>query len=159
MTAFETTIPVSLVPGSKSMDREAALPPDGRAIPFGMNGGVSEHYGFTPETELPSTIDYLIASIGGCLIGTFAGSLRRAKVPVSPEALTATATGHVSSGDDGVLVLRKVVLNYTLELDDEHHAAAQEVAGAYANNCPNARSVMPAIEIETELELGSPVAA
>ena len=159
MSEFDTTVPLRLIPGSKSLDREATLPPDGRRLAFGMHGAVAEHYGQTPPEPLPSTLDYLVASVGGCLIGTFAGSLRRARVPVTPETLTATATGHVSSDEDGVLVLRSIRLAYRLELDEEHRAAAEDVHAGHAGRCPNARSVSPAIAIETDLEIASPVAA
>ena len=160
MSSFETTVPLGLVPGSKSLDRVATLPPNDATIEFGMHGGVADHYKAVATNPLPSTIDYLTASIGGCLIGTFAGSLLRARVPVVPaEALSGVATGQVESDEDGVLVLRRVTVSYTLELDEEHRAAAEEVHAAHAARCPNARSVSPAIEIVTELEINSPVAA
>jgi uncharacterized OsmC-like protein len=157
--SFETTVPLRLTPGSKSLDRQAELPPHGDVIEFGMHGGVAEHYKATPQNPLPSTIDYLTASIGGCLIGTFAGSLMRARIPVSPDALTGTAVGLVEAEDDGVLVLKRVTLTYALELPEEYRAGAEEVLAAHAGRCPNARSVSPAIEIVTELEITSPVTA
>lgn len=93
MTAFETTMPVRLAPDSRTLEREVDLPPAGQTITFGAHGDVARHYGM-PEgaPEGPTTLDYLVASVGGCLIGTFAGSLRRAKVPVGRTGLTATAT-------------------------------------------------------------------
>ena len=160
MTAFETSIPVRLTPTSKTFDREAVLPPHGDLIRFGAHGAVAEHYG-TPDTAepLPSTIDYLVASVAGCLIGTFGGSLRRAKVRVPPSALTAVATGSVASDEDNVLRLRRITVDYTLELPEEHRAAAEEVHAAHAGRCPNARSVAGAIEIVTTLDIVQPVAA
>ena len=159
MSAFEISVPVRLMAGSASLDREADLPPDGRTVAFGMHGDVAEHYKAAPPQPLPSTLDYLVATIGGCLIGTFAGSLKRARIPVSPETLAATATGTVSSDDDGVLVLRRVEVVYTLALPDEHRAGAEQVHAGHASRCPNARSVSPSIEIVTELGITSPVAA
>jgi organic hydroperoxide reductase OsmC/OhrA len=159
VSAFEITIPVRLTPGSKSLDREADLPPGGETVSFGLHGALADHYKARPANPLPSTLDYLVAAIGGCLIGTFAGSLKRARVPVSPDTLSGTATGLVEADDDGVLVLRRVEVSYALELPDDHRAAAQEVHAAHAGRCPNARSVSPAIEIATELEIVSPVRA
>jgi uncharacterized OsmC-like protein len=158
MPAFTTTIPLRFVEGTRSLDREADLPPDGATIRFGMHGAVAEHYRAVATDPLPSTLDYLTASIGGCLIGTLAGSMLRARIPVRPEGLTATATGVVEPDADGVLVLRRVEVAYTVDLDEEHRAAAQEVHAAHAARCPNARSVSDAIEIVTTLELGTPVA-
>lgn len=158
MPAFETTVPLRLIPGSKSLDREATLEPNGEVIRFGMHGAVADHYKAVATDPQPSTLDYLTASIGGCLIGTFGGSLLRARVPVVPAAaLSGTATGIVEPDADGVLVLRKVVVSYTLQLDEEHRATAEEVHAGHASRCPNARSVSPSIEIATELEIVSPV--
>ncbi|HWH13507.1 MAG TPA: OsmC family protein [Miltoncostaeaceae bacterium] len=159
MPAFEVAIPLRMVPGSGSLDREADLPPDGATIRFGMHGPVAEHYRSAPKDPQPSTLDYLVASIGGCLIGTFAGSLLRARVPVSPDALSGTATGTVTPDEDGVLVLRRVHVAYVLRLDEEHRGAAEEVHAVHARRCPNARSVAPAITIATDLEIVAPVAA
>ena len=160
MTAFETSMPARLTPTSRVFDREVDLPPDGRTLHFGAHGAVAEHYGMPPGTpELPTTIDYLVASVAGCLIGTFAGSLRRAKVRVPPTALTATATGSVRSDEDNVLRLRRITLDYTLEVPEEHRETAEAVHAAHAARCPNARSVGGSIEVVTNLQIVQPVAA
>jgi len=159
MPAFDVSVPLRMIPGSKSLDREADLPPDETTIRFGMHGAVAAHYRAAPPRPLPSTLDYLVASIGGCLIGTFAGSLLRARVPVSPDALSGTATGTVEPDDDGVLVLRRVHVAYDLALDEEHRGAAEDVHAVHAARCPNARSVSPAIAIATDLHVRAPAAA
>lgn len=158
MTAFETSMPVRLTPTSKVLDREVDLPPEGRTIHFGAHGAVSEHYGMPPAPELPSTLDYLVASVAGCLIGTFAGSLRRARVRVAPTALTAIATGSVQSDEDNVLRLRRITVAYTLELPEEFCDEAEKVHAVHAGRCPNARSVGDSIDIVTNLEIVQPVA-
>ena len=156
MTAFETSMPVRLSPTSTVLDREVDLPPDGRTISFGAHGAVAEHYKMPPAPELPSTIDYLVGSVAGCLIGTFAGSLRRARVRIPPTALTGTATGAVESDDDGVLRLRRITVEYTLEIPEVDVALAEEVHAAHSSRCPNARSVSAAIEIVTKLRVVEP---
>lgn len=156
MTAFTTTMPVRLNAGSHTLDREVDLPPDGGTIHFGAHGGVAEHYKMTPKNPLPTTIDYLVASVAGCLIGTFAGSLMRARIPVSPTTLTGVVAGEVASDDDNVLRTRRITVDYTLELDEEHRAGAEEVHGMHASRCPNARSVGAAIEIVTNLTIVAP---
>ena len=50
-------------------------------------------------------------------------------------------------------------MDYTLELDEEHRATAEEVHAAHAARCPNARSVSDSIEIVTHLRIVQPVAA
>jgi organic hydroperoxide reductase OsmC/OhrA len=160
VTAFETTIPVRLTPTSKVFDREADIPYGG-TVHFGAHGGVAEHYKMPATAEpLPTTIDYLVASVAGCLIGTFAGSLRRAKVRVSPEALTGVATGSVESDEDNVLRLRRITVEYTLQLPEgEDRSTVEEVHAAHAGRCPNARSVGGCIDIVTTLRIAQPVTA
>jgi organic hydroperoxide reductase OsmC/OhrA len=160
MTTFQTTMPVRLSPTSKTLEREVDLPPDGQTIAFGAHGEVARHYGMPAGSpELPTTLDYLVASVGGCLIGTFAGSLRRAKVPVGRTGLTATATGSVASDEDGVLRMRSIALDYELVLPEQFHAAAEDVHAVHASRCPNARSVAAAIDVVTRLRLTTPDAA
>ncbi|WP_217913677.1 OsmC family protein [Miltoncostaea marina] len=159
MTAFETTMPVRLDPASATLDREVDVPPHGQTIRFGAHGAVAEHYRMRPSNPLPTTLDYLVASVAGCLIGTFAGSLKRARVPVSPATLDGTATGSVESDDDGVLRLRRITVRYALEVPAEHAAAAEEVHAAHAARCPNARSVGGSIEVVTELRVTQPAGA
>jgi organic hydroperoxide reductase OsmC/OhrA len=159
MPAFDISIPVRITPGTKSLDRQAELPPDGLVLDYGMHGDVADHYGAKAVNPLPSTLDYLTSSIAGCLIGTFTGSMLRAKIPVTPDKVTGTAIGSVVPDDDNVLRLRKVTVNYRVELDEEHREAAEEVHAMHAGRCPNARSVSPSIEIETNLELLQPTAA
>ena len=159
MSDFDNDIPLTLVPGSKALDRRAVLPPDDTTITFGMHGALCDHYNYTPDVQMPGTLDYLVASIGGCLIGTLAGSLRRARVRVEPHQLTATAHGHIAPDEEGILVLSKITMSYRLEVDEADRATAEEVHSAHVARCPNARSVMPSIEIDSALEIVSPVAA
>ncbi len=157
MPAFTTSAPLRLVSGSKSLDREATLEPNGDVLRFGMHGPVADHYKAKATDPQPSTIDYLAASIGGCLIGTFAGSLLRARIKCVPaDALTGVVHGEVVPDEDGVLNLQAVRVDYTLALDEEQRAAAQEVHDAHAARCPNARSVTPAIAIETTVTFTDP---
>ena len=34
-------------------------------IRFGVHGGIKKFYGVEPEEEVPATLDYLVASVGG----------------------------------------------------------------------------------------------
>lgn len=47
--------------------RIAYLPPEERAVAFGVHGAIAAHYGVTAEVSSPqaTTIDYLIAAAGG----------------------------------------------------------------------------------------------
>jgi uncharacterized OsmC-like protein len=127
---------------------------DNREVTFGVPGWQGDHYGFEPGTveEHPGTLDYLVASVGGCLIGTLGGSLKARKIDTTGDRLTADAEGEVVVDDDGVLRLRRIKMLYHLKAPEEKRAAAERCVGMHAHYCPNARSVAAAIDIVCELD-------
>lgn len=134
--------------------RKARLHITGTDVTFGTPGWQGEHYGFPPGTaeDDPGTLDYLVASVAGCLIGTFGGALRARGIESAGDALTADALGEVVVDDDGVLRLRRIVVRYTLKAPESKRAAAERANEHHVAHCPNARSVAAAIEIVTELD-------
>lgn len=45
--------------------RHAWLPADTGPVDFGVHGAVAEHYGAKVDTEMATTLDYVIAATGG----------------------------------------------------------------------------------------------
>ena len=135
--------------------RRATLEMTGEEVLFGTPGWQGEHYGFDPSTieEHPGTLDYLVASVAGCLIGTFGGALKVRGIKSDGDALTADAEGEVIVDPDGVLRLRKITVVYHLRAPEDKRTAAERAHTHHAAHCPNARSVAAAIEIVTELDL------
>ncbi|MGD9697397.1 MAG: OsmC family protein [Thermoleophilia bacterium] len=134
--------------------RTATLETTGDEVTFGTPGWQGEHYGFDPDTlpRHPGTLDYLVASVGGCLIGTLGGALTARGITSSGDALTAEAVGDVVVDPDRVLRLRRIRVRYRLRAHEEQRAAAERAHAHHAAHCPNARSVAGAIEIVTELD-------
>ncbi len=68
--------------------------------------------------------------------------------------------GEVEETDDGVIVLRRVHVRYTLRADPGMLAdaakrqAIERVHGLHARKCPVARSIGGSVDITTELKLG-----
>jgi organic hydroperoxide reductase OsmC/OhrA len=135
--------------------RKAHLEITGEEVTFGVPGWQGEHYGFPPGTaeDNPGTLDYLVASVAGCLIGTFGGALKARGIDSAGDALTAEADGEVVVDPDGVLRLRRIDVRYRLRAPEDKHEAAQRAHAHHARHCPNARSVAAAIEVDTELDL------
>ena len=134
--------------------RKAVLEMTGTDVTFGVPGWQGEHYGFPPGSvpEYPGTLDYLVASVAGCLIGTFGGTLKARGITVTGDDLVADAIGEVGVDDDNVLRLRRIIVRYTLKAAPEHREAAERCNSIHAHHCPNARSVAAAIDIVTELD-------
>jgi uncharacterized OsmC-like protein len=135
--------------------RKAVLELTGDEVTFGTPAWQGEHYGFQPGPHdgFPGTLDFLVASVGGCLIGTFGGALKARGIKSDGDSLTAHADGEVVVDPDKVLRLRKIVVEYTLKADESQREAAERAHAHHAAHCPNARSVAAAIEIETRLNL------
>jgi uncharacterized OsmC-like protein len=134
--------------------RKAVLETTGDEVTFGTPGWQGEHYGFEPGTVPvhPGTLDYLVASVGGCLIGTLGGALKARGIDSTGDRLTADAVGEVVVDPDGVLRLRSIAIRYTLRAPEDKRAAAERANDCHAAACPNARSVAAAIAITTELD-------
>ena len=134
--------------------RKAVLEITGDEVTFGTPGWQGEHYGFAPGTvpEHPGTLDYLVASVAGCLIGTYGGALRARGIDSAGDRLTADAIGEVVVDHDGVLRLRSILVRYTLQAPEEKRESAERANAHHAAHCPNARSVAAAIDITTELD-------
>jgi uncharacterized OsmC-like protein len=133
--------------------RKARLEMTGTDVTFGVPGWQGEHYGFAPGSvpEYPGTLDYLVASVAGCLIGTYGGTLKARGITATGDDLVADAVGEVGVDDDNVLHLRRIIVTYTLKAAEEHREAAERCNSIHAHHCPNARSVAAAIDIETKL--------
>lgn len=138
----------------KAPIRKARLEMTGDEVTFGVPGWQGEHYGFPPGTveEHPGTLDYLVASVAGCLIGTFGGALKARGITATGDQLTADAVGEVVVDDDGVLRLRQITVTYHLKVAADQQSVAERVNAAHAKYCPNARSVAAAIDIVTEVD-------
>ncbi len=49
----------------KPPERRALIEGFEEPIEFGVHGGIKHFYGLEPDRELPSTLDHMIAAVGG----------------------------------------------------------------------------------------------
>jgi uncharacterized OsmC-like protein len=81
------------------------------------------------------------------------GALEARQIAASGDRLTAVARGEVEV-EDGVLVLRRIHVTFTLkEVAADKVAAAERAHEVYKPKCPVYRSLHQAIDITTELKL------
>jgi uncharacterized OsmC-like protein len=134
--------------------RLAYLPAEENPIAFGVHSEVAEHYGVEPAQYPPhaTTLDYVVAAAGGWLAGTFAGALEARQIEVDPERYEVEAIGEIET-NDGVLVIKRITVDYRLAIPDERRADVERVHEIHARFCPVARSLAGAIDISTRLEL------
>jgi organic hydroperoxide reductase OsmC/OhrA len=73
-------------------------------------------------------------------------------VKVDRDSFEVEAEGEVVK-EDGVLVIRRIVVRYRLRVPEDSRALAERVHGFHMRACPVARSLEGGIEVGTELEL------
>jgi organic hydroperoxide reductase OsmC/OhrA len=134
--------------------RWAYIPAEGEPIPFGVHSEVAEHYGVSAEEEEPhaTTLDYLVAAAGGWLLGTFKGALAARQVSFEEDSLYADTIGEVET-ENKVLVLKRIKQALHLSAEEKDRETIERVVEVYEDSCPVARSIKPAIEITSELDL------
>jgi uncharacterized OsmC-like protein len=86
------------------------------------------------------------------MLGTFGGALEARKIDASNGRLTADARGEVES-EDGVLVIRRIHVEFTIRASDEQRQMVERVHGFYAAKCPVYRSLQAAIQITSSFVL------
>jgi len=116
-------------------------------IRMGVNGGIAEFFKVKPDEPLASTLDYVVAAVGGCMTGTLAGALEARGINTDPEKLEATAEGQLEEVD-GKLLLTRVTVKYRIKVPKDRRAAAERALEHHENSCPVSESVKRGISVE-----------
>jgi uncharacterized OsmC-like protein len=114
---------------------------------MGVNGGVAEFFKVQPAEPLPSTLDYVVAAVGGCLTGTLAGALEGRGISTAPEKLEAVAEGRLEE-IDGKLLLTHIVVSYRIKVAKAQREATERALQHHADRCPVSESVKRGITVE-----------
>jgi uncharacterized OsmC-like protein len=133
--------------------RRAYLPSEAEPVHFSVHGAIAEHYfkGSIPDLEPhATTLDYIVASAAGWLVGTFGGALEARQIPAGEGLLSGDATGEVEK-EEGVLVIRRIHVTLRLKTDQANREVADRVAGMFHDRCPVYRTLKPAIAMTTDL--------
>jgi uncharacterized OsmC-like protein len=86
------------------------------------------------------------------MLGTFGGALEVRKIDASDGRLNADARGEVEN-EDGVLVIRRIHVEFTLRAPENVRDIIARVHGFYADKCPIYRSIHRAIDITSSYVL------
>ena len=86
------------------------------------------------------------------MVGTFGGALEARKIDASGGRLIAKVRGEIES-EDGVLVIRRIHIEFSLKAPEEQRATIDRVHGFFAEKCPIYRSLRAAIQITSAYTL------
>jgi uncharacterized OsmC-like protein len=87
------------------------------------------------------------------MLGTFAGALDARKIDAKQGRLTADVRGEIEPNEDGVLVIRRVHVQFHLQAPESARETVDRVHGVYKEKCPVYRTLRPAMEITSACEL------
>ncbi len=87
------------------------------------------------------------------MLGTFAGALDARQIDAKNGRLTADVRGEIETTDDGVLVIRRVHVRFSLKAPESTRETVERVHGVYQEKCPVYRTLKPAMEITSAFEL------
>jgi len=121
-------------------------------VRMGVHTGFSEFYNVVPEEPLPSSLDYLVAAIGGCMTGTLASALRGRGIESGPDKLTAEVEGQLEEVQ-GSLLLTKVSISYKLKVPKDKRPAAERALLYHETACPVSASLKKGIGVEWRSEI------
>jgi len=121
-------------------------------IRMGLHGGVADHFKIQPDEPLPTTLDYVVAAIGGCMTGTVAGVLEARGLNADPENLQVEAEGRIEEVD-GKMILTHVNLKYKLKVPKEKRASVEKALEHHESLCAVSESVRRGITVEWKSEI------
>ncbi len=146
---YVSRVRVEKLPGA---DRQAHLPCEDEPVVYGVHSEIADHYGLDPSVVTPraSTLDHVVAATAACLSGTLAGMLRARRIDANRDTFSTEAVGHVAV-DEGTLVISRIEVAYELTAPSEHREAAERAHRLHCDRCPVAKTLAPAVPIETTL--------
>jgi uncharacterized OsmC-like protein len=122
------------------------------AVRMGVHAGFSEFFGIVPEEPLPSTLDYVVAAVGGCLAGTLAAALNKRGISADPAKLAVLVEGQLEQVD-GMLLLTGIHVSYRLKVSQQQREAAERALKHHDSACPVSASVRRGIAVQWKAEI------
>jgi len=86
------------------------------------------------------------------MLGTFAGALAAREISPDEGRAACITTGEVET-EEGVLVIKRIHVAFTIVAPEERRQTIERVHGIFAGKCPVYRSLRSAIQITSSFEL------
>lgn len=144
-------VKVTKEPG-KSKIKRAEIAGFPGALRMGIHGGIAEYFKLSPEEPMASTLDYIVAAVGGCMTGTVAGALEARGVSATPDKLEVEAEGRIEDVD-GKMILTGIKLHYRLKIPKDKRATVERALEHHEGMCAASESVRRGITVEWDSEI------
>jgi uncharacterized OsmC-like protein len=116
-------------------------------IRMGVHGGIADFFKLSITEPVASTLDYIVAAVGGCMTGTVAGALEARGVSADPSKLKVEAVGQIEDVD-GKMILTGIKLHYTLKVPKDKRATVERALEHHEGLCAASESVRRGITVE-----------
>jgi uncharacterized OsmC-like protein len=144
-------VKVSKEPG-KSKIKRAEIAGFPGPVRMGIHGGIAQYFKLSPEEPMASTLDYIVAAVGGCMTGTVAGALEARGVSANPDKLDVEAEGRIEEVD-GKMILTGIKMHYRLKVPKEKRATVERALEHHEGLCAASESVRRGITVEWDSEI------
>ena len=144
-------VKISKEPGRSKIKR-AEIEGFSGSLRMGIHGGIARYFKLSPEEPMASTLDYIVAAVGGCMTGTVAGALEARGVSASPDKLQVEAEGRIEDVD-GKMILTGIKLHYRLKVPKERRASVERALEHHEGLCAASESVRRGITVEWDSEI------
>ncbi len=144
-------VKISKEPGKNKIKR-AEIEGFPGALRMGIHGGIAQYFKLSPEEPMASTLDYIVAAVGGCMTGTVAGALEARGVSANPDKLQVEAEGRIEEVD-GKMILTGIKLHYRLKVPADKRATIERALEHHEGLCAASESVRRGIRVEWESEI------
>lgn len=121
-------------------------------VRMGIHGGIAQYFKLSPDEPMASTLDYIVAAVGGCMTGTVAGALAARGLSTDSEKLQVEAEGRIEDVD-GKMILTGIKMRYRLTVPKDKRAAAERALQHHEGMCAASESVRRGITVEWESEI------
>jgi len=144
-------VKISKEPGKNKIKR-AEIEGFPGAVRMGVHGGIAQYFKLSPEEPMVSTLDYIVAAVGGCMTGTVAGALEARGVNADPDKLQVEAEGRIEEVD-GKMILTGIKLRYHLKVPKDKRASVERALEHHEGLCAASESVRRGITVEWESDI------
>jgi uncharacterized OsmC-like protein len=121
-------------------------------VRMGVHGGIADFFKLSITEPMPSTLDYIVAAVGGCMTGTVAGALEARGVSADPSKLSVEAVGQIEDVD-GKMILTGIRLHYTVKVPKEKRATVERALEHHEGLCAASESVRRGIKVEWDSKI------
>jgi uncharacterized OsmC-like protein len=142
---------ISKEPGNSKIKRAEIAGFPG-AVRMGIHGGIAKYFRLNPDEPMASTLDYIVAAVGGCMTGTVAGALEARGVAATPDKLQVEAEGTIEDVD-GKMILTGIKLRYKMKVPKDKRATVERALEHHEGLCAASESVRRGITVEWESEI------